>query len=70
MKIMNKLIIKCVLGEKIGDSLIRTEDGNLQLIFPDTFYPRNVKAFWQLHKVGYTWEILKFLRAEEQSLYM
>lgn len=58
----NKLSIKCVKGQKIGDSLIRTEDGNLQSIYPDTFYTRNVNGYWMLKEMGYEWRIVKFLR--------
>ena len=30
-------MIKCIRGTKVGDSLIRNEDGSLQPIYPDTF---------------------------------
>ena len=40
----NKLSIKCVKGQKVGDSLILLENGNLQPIYPDTFYNRFVEA--------------------------
>ena len=54
-------MIKCVHGSKIGDSLIRTDDGNLQSIYPDTFYPRNVSAYWMLKRIGNWWKIIKVL---------
>lgn len=58
------LTIKCVLGQKIGDSLIRDEDGNLLSIYPDTFYERNVLGYWQLKRAGDWLIVLRFLRAE------
>ena len=58
----NKLSRKCVKGQKIGDSLILLENGNLQPIYPDTFYNRFVEAYWMLKRIGNTWKILKFLK--------
>lgn len=58
----NKLSIKCVKGQKVGDSLIQLEDESLQPIYPDTFYNRFIKAYWMLKRVGDTWIILKVLK--------
>ena len=59
----NKLSIKCVKGQKVGDSLILLENGNLQPIYPDTFYDRGLKGFWMIKRIGDWLKILKFLRA-------
>lgn len=58
------LTIKCILGQKVGDSLIRDENGNLISIYPDTFYERGIKGYWMLKRMGDWWIILKFIRAE------
>lgn len=57
------LSIKCVKGQKIGDSLLMLEDNNLLSIYPDTFYERGIEGYWMLKKAGNWLEILKFLRA-------
>lgn len=59
-----KLTIKCILGQKVGDSLIRDENGNLISIYPDTFYEKGIKGYWMLKRVGDWQKILKFMRAE------
>lgn len=56
--------IKCVLGQKVGDSLLILEDGNLLPIYPDTFYNQDIQGYWMLKRIGNWWKILKFLRAE------
>ena len=55
-------MIKCIRGIKVGDSLLRTEDGDLQPIFPDTFYPRKLNAYWMLKRIGEWWKVIKILR--------
>lgn len=54
-------MIKCIRGTKIGDSLLRNEDGNLQSIYPDTFYPKGIEGYWMLKRIGNWWKILKVL---------
>lgn len=53
-------MIKCIRGTKIGDSLIRNEDGSLQSIYPDTFYPKST-GYWMLKRIGNWWKIIKVL---------
>ena len=55
--------IKCVYATKIGDSLLRDEEGSLILIHPDTFYDRGVSGYWMLKKIGSNWKILRVLIA-------
>lgn len=57
------LSIKCVKGQKVGDSLLKLEDGVLLPIYPDTFYDRGLNGFWMLKRIGDWLKILKFLRA-------
>lgn len=54
-------MIKCIRGTKVGDSLIRNEDGSLQSIYPDTFYPKGIIGYWMLKRIGDWWKILKVL---------
>lgn len=54
-------MIICVKGYKVGDSLIREEDGSLLPVYPDTFYPRNVLGYWNLKRIGNYWVIIKVL---------
>ena len=61
------LSIKCVKGRKVGDSLLKLEDGALLPIYPDTFYDRGLKGFWMIKKIGDWLKILKFLRAWAMS---
>ena len=56
-------MIKCIYATKIGDSLLRDEDGSLHTIFPDTFYERGSKGYWMLKRIGMTWKILRVLGA-------
>lgn len=56
-------MIVCVKGIKVGDSLIRDEEGNLLFLYPDTFYPRFTMAYWMLKDLGDRWQILKYLKA-------
>lgn len=58
------LSIKCVKGQKIGDSLLMLENNSLLSIYPDTFYERGIEGYWMLKKVGNWLEILRFLRAQ------
>ena len=61
---MKKTIsIKCVKGQKIGDSLLKLDNGNLLSIYPDAFYDRGLEGFWMLKRIGDWLKILKFLRA-------
>ena len=53
--------IKCIKGIKIGDSLLRDEEGNLITIHPDLFYERGLEGFWMLKKIGMSWKIIRFL---------
>ena len=57
------LSIKCVKGQKLGDSLLKLDNGNLLSIYPDIFYDRGLKGFWMIKKIGDWLKILKFLRA-------
>ena len=57
------LSIKCVKGQKIGDSLLLVDNGELLSIYPDTFYNRNVEGFWMLKRIDDRFKIIKFLRA-------
>lgn len=57
-------MIKCIYGMKIGDSLIRNEDGSLQSIYPETFYRRNALGYWMIKKVDNWWMVLKVLFIE------
>ncbi len=59
--------MKCILGQKIGDSLILDDDGNLQSIYPDVFYSRNMYAYWQLKKMGDFWVIVKVFRVIDEN---
>lgn len=59
-------MIICVKGTKIGDSLIRDEDGNLLSLYPDTFYPRFTVAYWMLKDLGDRWQILKYLKDDRK----
>lgn len=52
----------CVKGEKIGDSLIRKEDGSLLSIYPDSFYERNTIGYFLLRKVGDIRVLIRVLR--------
>ena len=61
------LSIKCVKGQKIGDSLLKLDNGNLLSIYPDTFYDRGLKGFWMIKRIGNWLKILKFLRAWAMS---
>lgn len=54
-------MIKCIYGTKVGDSLIRNEDGSLQSIYPDTFHPTGTTGYWMLKRIGDWWKILKVL---------
>lgn len=54
-------MIICVYATKIGDSLLRDEEGNLLLIHPDTFYERGLKGYWMLKRIGSNWKILRVL---------
>lgn len=54
-------MIKCIRGTKVGDSLIRNEDGSLQSIYPDTFYSKGIIGYWMLKRIGDWWKILKVL---------
>lgn len=63
MKVRENLSIKCVKGQKIGDSLLELDNGNFLSIYPDTFYDRGLKGFWMIKKIGDWLKILKFLRA-------
>lgn len=60
MSIRN-ITIKCVLATKIGDSLLRDDEGNLLPIYPDTFYERGIKGYWMLKRIGLSWVILRVL---------
>ena len=53
--------IKCILATKIGDSLLRDEEGNLLPIYPDTFYEKGIKGYWMLKQIGMTWVILRVM---------
>lgn len=55
------LTLKCVRGVKIGDSLIRDDDGNLQSVYPDSFYPTGTDAYWMLKRIGNWWKIVKVM---------
>ena len=57
-------MIKCIYGMKIGDSLIRNEDGSLQSIYPETFYRRNALGYWMIKKVDNWCVVLKVLFIE------
>ena len=54
-------MIKCVYATKIGDSLLRDEEGVLLSIYPDTFYERGIKGYWMLKQVGNFWVIVRVL---------
>lgn len=54
-------MIICIKGQKIGDSVILTESGKLQCIWPETFYPRNVEAYFMLKQRGNNWNIERML---------
>ena len=55
-------MIRCVKAKKIGDSLLRDEDGSLISILPDTFYDVDDRwGYWQLLKYPYTYKILRVL---------
>lgn len=60
-------MIKCIYGTKIGDSLIRNEDGSLQSIYPDTFYQRGIAGYWMLKRIGDWWKIIKFLGVKQRE---
>jgi len=57
------LVHKCILATKIGDSILRNEDGTLQFIYPDTFYEQGLKGYWDLRPYINTYKINKFLRS-------
>lgn len=61
---IKNLSIKCVKGQKIGDSLLLLDNGNLLSIYPDIFYDRGLEGFWMVKRVGDWLKILKFLRAK------
>lgn len=54
-------MIRCVKATKVGDSILKTEDGNLQPIYPDTHYDRGTNGYWMLKRIGNFWIILQFL---------
>ena len=58
-------MIKCVYATKIGDSLLRDEEGVLLSIYPDTFYERGIKGYWMLKQVGNSWVIQRVLVVSE-----
>lgn len=64
---MKNLTIKCVKGQKVGDSLLELEDGSLQPIFPETFYNRNIMGYWMLKQLGYKWKVEKFILAKKDK---
>lgn len=55
-------MIRCILAVKLGDSLFRDDEGNLQTTYPDTFYEKGLYGFWQLKLIGENWKIIRFLR--------
>lgn len=57
--------IICVYATKIGDSLLRDEEGNLITIYPDLFYEKSLKGFWMLKKIGGWWKIIRYLEGQE-----
>lgn len=59
-------MIKCVYGEKIGDTVIRDDDGNLCFVYSDHTYPIGWECYWCLKRIGYTWKIIDTLRWEER----
>ena len=61
------LSIKWVKGQKIGDSLLKLDNGNLLSVYPDTFYDRGLEGFWMIKRIGDWLRILKFLRAWAMS---
>lgn len=56
------MIYKTVKGKKIGDSIIQLENGDLQFIYPDTFYKQEVMGFWLLKTLGRVYTIERFLK--------
>lgn len=54
-------MIICVKGIKIGDSVLKLEDGTLQCIYPDTHYVRGHEGYWMLQKIDPYWKIIRVL---------
>ena len=54
-------MIKCVYATKIGDSLLRDEEGSLLSIYPNTFYEKGIEGYWMLKRIGDFWVIERVL---------
>ena len=55
---------KCIKGEKIGYSLIRDDEGKLNLIQHHYGYPNWFKGYWLLKKTSLGWKIVKFMKSD------
>lgn len=53
------MIYKCIFGTKVGDSLLRNEDGKLISVFPDEFYKSGSRGYWLLKRHRNWWKILR-----------
>lgn len=60
-------MIKCVYATKLGDSLLRDEEGNLLSIYPDTFYKKGTEGYWMLKYTCNWWKIIRFLSSESSK---
>ena len=58
-------MIKCVYATKIGDSLLRDEEGSLLSIYPNTFYEKGIEGYWMLKRIGDFWVIERVLVANQ-----
>lgn len=62
--LQSTLLTKTILATKIGDTILRTEDGSLIYVFEDTHYQRNLFGYWLLMYINYKWQIVRFLLKE------
>jgi hypothetical protein len=53
-----------VKGIKIGDTLIKSEDGYLLSTIPTTKYPRRVEGYWLLRIYRGRYQIMRFFNSQ------
>jgi hypothetical protein len=54
-------MLKCIIGKKLGDSILKTEDGSLISIYPNQSYPLQKTGCWLLQPEGQFYTIQKVL---------
>ena len=56
---------KTILATKIGDTILKDEDGSLIYVEQDSFYPRGMYGYWLLFYRDYKWYIDSVLVSEQ-----